>query len=219
MLEKLAGIKNIKIFIDDILVFTGSREEHIEILKKLLNRLAEQNIEINFDKTEIMKEKIKYLGFEISYNKYKPDPERITTLNPCKTPKTRRQLQKMLGEMNWYRKFIPNLSMKFTKFYDILKNNNNKIKISDDDMKVVVDIYNDLKLKANLYVQDINRPFEIYTDASDIAIGAVLSQNENIIEYFSKKYAEYEERYSATKKEMLSIFKAVKHWEKTNMRI
>ncbi|KAG0433979.1 Retrovirus-related Pol polyprotein from transposon gypsy [Dictyocoela muelleri] len=94
MSEKLAGIKNIKIFMYDILVFTESREEHIEILKKLLNCLAEQNIEINFDKTEIMKEKNKYMGFEIFINKYKPDPERITTLNPWKKPKTRRQLQK-----------------------------------------------------------------------------------------------------------------------------
>ncbi|KAG0435153.1 Transposon Tf2-8 polyprotein [Dictyocoela muelleri] len=123
-----------------------------------------------------MKTKITYLGFEISENEYKPDPERIILFAPWKKPKTRRQIQKLLGELNWDRKFIPNLSSKLTNFYDMLKVNKRKIFVSDHDMKIVHTIHDELKRKSTLYILDLNQTFEISSDASDKATGVILSQ-------------------------------------------
>ncbi|KAG0441660.1 Retrovirus-related Pol polyprotein from transposon opus [Dictyocoela muelleri] len=214
IVEKLSDIKNITIFVDDILVFSKNNDDHIKTLHTLFNRLSENNILVNFDKTELMKSKITYLGFEISENVIKPDTKRITCLPPWNKPRTKRQIQKLLGEINWYRKFIPNLSSKLSHFYNMIKGKKHKISVSEDDMKIVHTIYNELREKSKLFIPDLNLPFEISSDASDKAIVAVLSQKGNVIEYFSKKYIECEERYTTVEKEMLSIFRAVNHWAK-----
>ncbi|KAG0436862.1 Transposon Ty3-G Gag-Pol polyprotein [Dictyocoela muelleri] len=116
ILEKLSGISNISVFVDDIIVFTKTEKDHLSILNKVFNRLGDSNIIINPDKSEFMKTKIKYLGFEISHNQYIPEKDRLLSLKPWTAPNTRRKLQKLLGEINWYRKFIPNLSRKLTPF-------------------------------------------------------------------------------------------------------
>ncbi|KRH93894.1 putative LTR transposable element [Pseudoloma neurophilia] len=70
-------------------------------------------------------------------------------------------------------------------------------------MSPIVEIYNDLRTKACNYLPDMNQPFFIHADASAKALGAVLSQNNGIVAYFSRKFSQVESRYSTTEKKGL----------------
>ncbi|KAG0430133.1 Transposon Tf2-11 polyprotein, partial [Dictyocoela muelleri] len=164
------------------------------------------NAIINTSKSEFLKEKINYLGFEISEGKYRPEKGRMENFYVWKIPKTKRQLQILLGKINWYRKFIPNVSLKLFDLYEKLKLNKNKFNINEEEMKLVFKIYEHLKTNMYLYLPNLNEPFFINSDSSDHTIGAVLSQKNGIIDHFSKKLNHAQMNYSIVDKEMFAIY-------------
>jgi hypothetical protein len=107
-----------------------------------------------------MLNEISYLGFLINSNGFSPDKSRLENFKMWNKPKTVRQLQKMLGKINWYRIYIKNISSLLSPLYDHLKNNKtNKVCISDRKMKIVHEIYENLKTKALLYYPNLNESF------------------------------------------------------------
>ncbi|KAG0433574.1 Retrovirus-related Pol polyprotein from transposon opus [Dictyocoela muelleri] len=94
--EILFNIPNVSVFIDDIIIYTDTTDNHLEILKIVLERLSKYNAIINLEKSVFMKEKIKYLGFEITKGGYKPDMSKMENFTKWKKPDTKRQLQKLL---------------------------------------------------------------------------------------------------------------------------
>ncbi|KAG0435475.1 Retrovirus-related Pol polyprotein from transposon 17.6, partial [Dictyocoela muelleri] len=214
IVEILYDIPNTTVFVDDILIYTKTKSEHITILEKVLRKLSERNAIINLDKSEFLKTEIHYLGFTICEGKYTPNLNRLSNFSKWKNPTTKKQLQQLLGKINWYRKFIPNISDKLYSFYEKLKTKSLKIKIEDHEMKNIDEIYNLLSKKIYLYMPDVNKPFIIHSDSSDHTIGAVLTQDKGIIDHFSKKLNESQSNYSIVEKEMLAIFLSVNHWRK-----
>ncbi|KAG0427036.1 Transposon Tf2-9 polyprotein, partial [Dictyocoela muelleri] len=97
--EILFDVPNTIVFVDDILVYTNSIEEHFKILKLLLNKLSARNAIINLDKSEFLKTEINYLGFTISEGKYTPEINRLENFLKWKTPTTKKQLQQLLGKL------------------------------------------------------------------------------------------------------------------------
>ena len=208
----LYDFENVIVFIDDILIFDKDLQSHLNSLEKIIILLAEHNVVINHDKSEIMVNKIHYLGYEISSDSYKPDLSRLKDFSTWQTPRTRTQLQKLLGTIIWYAEFIPNLHTKTDHLYDKLKNNNTKIIITDDEMTPVHEIYNQIKYNSLNFLPGANNDFFIFTDASDNGMGAVLTQKGGVIAFHSKKFSEVERRYSTTEKEAYSIFIAISKW-------
>ncbi|KAG0437688.1 Transposon Tf2-11 polyprotein [Dictyocoela muelleri] len=104
----------------------------------------------------------------------------LNHLKHDKTPKTKRELQKLLGKINWYRKFIPNITEKLKHLYNKLGTKSRKITISTKIMLPVKDINDILYKKISLYIHDFNSKFSIHCDASDFAIGAILSQEKGV---------------------------------------
>ncbi|KAG0435609.1 Transposon Ty3-G Gag-Pol polyprotein [Dictyocoela muelleri] len=74
-----------------------------------------------------------------------------------KKPKTKKNLQRLLGKVNWYRQFIPNISKKLQNLYSKLSTKSNKIYIKDEEMNPIDEIYNHIKLKIFLYIPDLNK--------------------------------------------------------------
>ncbi|KAG0436896.1 Transposon Tf2-8 polyprotein [Dictyocoela muelleri] len=129
-----------------------------------------------------------------------------------KTLKTRRQLQQLLGKINWYRKFVPNLSEKLHPHDLKLKNKNNKIEICDTENEIIKDIHKYICNKAYLYIPDIIKEFGIHCDASEHAIGGLLSQENGIIDHYSKRLNEAQMKYIIVEKEMYAIYMSISKW-------
>lgn len=183
IVKVLDGIEGVGIFVDDIIVYSKTEQEHINTVKLVLNRLAEKNIKINSKKNCLGSTEIKYLGFKLSKNGYSPDKERLEDFTLWKRSTTRRQLQERLGKINWYRPFLRNLSDRLSPFYDQLKGKSKKVKITDDQMKIFADLHSELLESAQLYFPDLNDEFFINADACENGVGAILYQKGGIIAY------------------------------------
>ncbi|KAG0436964.1 Transposon Tf2-8 polyprotein [Dictyocoela muelleri] len=126
-------IPNVSVFVNYIIIYTKTSDENLKILKQVLAALSKNNAIINLEKSELHKEKIVYLGFEISEGTYRPDKSRLDSFEKWQTPNTKRKLQQLLGKINWYRKFIPNVADKLKHLYDKLGSKSRKITV--DKMK------------------------------------------------------------------------------------
>lgn len=209
----LRRFNNVIVFIDDILVYDGTLDEHIYSLRQIFRKLSEYNIIVNFEKSEFLTDNIKYLGFIIDHESYRTDLSRLKNFTKWKHPTTRRQLQRLLGKINWYVAFLLNLSGRISHLSDHLKGKAKKINLTDEDMNAVNEIYKELTENAKNYLPDPNSPCDIFVDDSDRGMGAVLSQNKQSIAYCSKKFNDAGLKYSVTEKEACAALKSVIKWQ------
>ncbi|KRH93399.1 Transposon Tf2-6 polyprotein [Pseudoloma neurophilia] len=177
-----------------------------------MKRLSEKNININGNKIAIGLNKIKYLGFEVSADGYAMDPERLENFKIWKRPKTKRQCQILLGKINWYRPFLKNLSQKLKPFNEKLRGKKRRIIVTDEEMKILSEIYEEIKLGITLYFPDLNTEFYLNTDAAENGVGAILYQQNGIVGYFSKALNDSQKKYSVHEKECLAVLWAIEHW-------
>lgn len=197
-----ANLRFVKIYLDDIIIFSKSIEEHEKHLETVFKIIKENNISVNFDKSEFCKGKITFLGNEISQKGITPAQERIKNIE-TKNIKTKKGLQKLLGYINWYRPYLPNLSRKLVNITNKLKDK--EIFWSTEDQKTVQEIINEINSKPVLKFPDFSKKFILETDASNKAIGAVLKQEDELIDCFSKKLNNTQTNYSVMEKELLAI--------------
>jgi hypothetical protein len=113
------------VYIDDILVFGKTEEEHDRNLQSILNRLEQYILQINVDKTVKKVENIEFLGYQISYNKISPTISRSQGITDFKEPSSKRELQRFLGMVNYDRNFVKNITSYLNVFYKLLNKDTN----------------------------------------------------------------------------------------------
>ena len=206
-------------YLNDIIVFSASFEEHISHLRKVLQRLKEHGVKLKPKKCSLFKREVVFLGRVVSAEGYKLDPSAITPVFHLKEtpPKTTRDVRKLMGFLNYYRRYIPNFSTIAKPIYDILKleNNNGKFKgkggrtaESFPGQPVTWTTNHQLALEkliehlVNLPLMAYpgpNSPFILHTDASESGLGAVLYQQQNgklrVIAYASRSLSPAEKNY------------------------
>lgn len=199
------------IYLDDIVIFSKSLQEHLIKLKNVFERCRTSNLKIQLDKSEFLKKSVNYLGHVISQDGVKPNPDKISAIKKFPPPKTKTEIKSFLGMLGYYRKFIKDFA-KLTKFLTVCLKKDNKI-IHDEKF---LDQFDYLKtLLTNepiLAYPDFDQTFELTTDASKFALGAVLSQKSKPICYASRTLNETEQRYSTIERELLAIVWATKHF-------
>lgn len=112
------------VYLDDILVFIKSKEEHLKHLDMVLRRLQEEKLFINMEKCEFMKEELVYLGFFISKGSFKMDPSKVDPILTFPTPKSMGDVRSFHGLASFYRKFIRNFSKICEPILDTIKGGN-----------------------------------------------------------------------------------------------
>lgn len=210
-MQLLLDFKFVKVFVDDILVFSDNNKDHMMHLNQVLEKLRTNNLSINFKKSKSLQKEVTYLGCIISEQGIKPNVSRVPKVEEIEAIKTRKYLQKLLGFINCFRLFIKNLSV-------LLSNINSKTKKdlkfswTDSDQKVITNVISEILMQPTLHHPDFKNSFELYTDASDNRLGAVLIQQQKVVVLYSCKLSQSEKNYTATEKKFLAIYKSLENF-------
>jgi len=210
----LSRIPGIAIFLDDIRVTGKNREEHMKRLELVFKRLAEYNLRINKEKCEFLKDSINYCGYQIGKNGIFKEKSKIEAIRNMPTPNNITELRAFIGLINYYGRFIKQLS-------DLLRPLNNLLK-KNIDFKWTKDCelaFN--RAKAEFERNEILVPFDsklpiiLATDASPYGVGAVLSHiypdgSERIIQCASNSLTETQKKYAQIDKEAYAIIFGIK---------
>lgn len=193
------------VYLDDILIFSTSLDEHLLNLGKIFNRLRETKLKIQIDKCSFLQHQTEFLGHILTPQGVKPNPKKVEIIQNLKTPNTQRKIKSFLGMTGFYRKFIKNyakIAFPMTKF---LKKNE-KVNINDPNFIVAFQKLKDILINPPiLRYPNFNRKFKLITDASNYALGAVLTQDGHPICYASRTLNDHEKNYSTIEKELLAI--------------
>lgn len=204
------------VYLDDILIYSEDPSQHVNHVNQVLKRLQEAGLQADIKKCEFGVTKTRYLGFIVTTNGIRVDPDKIQTIKDWKPPTNVRSIQSFLGFCNFYRRFIRNFGI-IAKPLTQLTHKNKEFVFTEQCLAA----FNDLKyrlIEAPVLVHfDSSRKSRIETDASDGVIAAVFSQqgsdNEwHPVGFYSKTMAPAELNYQIHDKEMLAIVRSLSHW-------
>ncbi|KAI5735703.1 hypothetical protein M8J77_021620 [Diaphorina citri] len=204
------------VYLDDIIIFGSSLQQHLQNIRKVLTRLRDSNLKIQLDKSEFLRKEVEYLGHVVTEEGVKPNPTKINAIKSYPIPRTVKQIKGFLGLLGYYRRFIKDFA-RLTKPLTKCLKKDAKIDITDVEYK---DCFEKCKIiLANepvLQYPDFSKPFILTTDASNVALGAVLSQGvlgqDKPIAFASRTLNDSERNYSTIEKELLGVVWAVKYF-------
>ena len=213
----MSGIQGVRalIYLDDIIVYGRTVQEHNDGLVEVFDRLREHNLKLQIDKCEFLRDSVNYLGYVISKEGLLPDETKVSAVRNFPTPQTQKQVKGFLGLTGYYRRFIANYSQIAKPLFYLTRKG-----VPYEWKEPQEAAFNKLKeFFTNaplLEYPDFSKPFIVCTDASATAVGAILSQgvigNEKPVAYASKALTKSELAYSVIEKEFYAIVWACTHF-------
>jgi hypothetical protein len=177
--------KFVMVFIDDILIYSKSEDEHAQHLQVILQRLRDHQLYAKFSKCAFWLREVSFLGHVISAEGIAIDPSKVQEVLEWKSPKSVTQIRGFLGLAGYYHRFIPNFS-KIAKPMTQLLEKEVKFKWSPQCEEAFLTVKKLLTTAPVLAQPDIEKPFDVYCDASGTGIGGVLMQDGHAIAYASR---------------------------------
>lgn len=163
------------LYLDDLLIYSNSLDEHIAHLSFVLAKLRGAGFTVNPSKVSLCAKEISYLGYLISESGIRVNPDRIRPILDFPTPVNVRQVRRFLGMTGFYAKFIPHMSQ-ITEPLNALKRQNCKFKWGQEQQEAFDSLKSQLSNPPLLHSPRFDQQFVLQTDASDRALGAVLQQ-------------------------------------------
>lgn len=206
------GLGGVSVYIDDVLLFSSSWEEHLAQLAELLRRLQEARLTVKLAKSQFGVATVLYLGHEVGRGCVRPKTANVAAVLDYPIPTNKREIRRFLGMAGFYRRFCPNFAEVAAPLTNLTSGT---VKYHWDQacQEAFTQLKNVLAQEPVLQAPDFTKPFALQTDASDIASGAVLLQERNGIlhpvAYHSAKFNCHQLRYSTIEKELLAIIQAV----------
>ncbi|GBG83905.1 hypothetical protein CBR_g37776 [Chara braunii] len=207
--------KFVIVYLDDILIFSKTVEEHVAHLDKVLSLLRQHKFKINGEKCEFGRTRVLYLGHEIFAEGLKPDDAQVANIRDWPCPQSVTEMKSFLGMTGYYRTFVKNYSIMSATLTDLTRLDTpwdwtDECEAAFRHLKHALTHYEVFKLP------DPDKPFIVTTDASQYGIGAVLTQQEGPklrpVEYMSKKMSSHKLAMSTYEKELYAVYKALTHW-------
>lgn len=207
--------KFVLIYLDDVLIFSKSLEEHRQHVRLVLERLKEHGLICKPSKCSFAKPEIDYLGHHITSEGCGPMLNKVEAIQAMGPPTTVKGVQQFLGMTGYYRNFIKNYA-DLTACLTDLTQKNTEFKWTQEHQKAFETLKEAFSTTPILRSPNMSLPFKLYTDASNKAIGAVICQDfadgEHPIAFDSRKLNDAQQAYPAYNKELLAIHEFTKRW-------
>jgi transposase InsO family protein len=208
VLQNFIG-KFVSVYIDDVTIYSKSFEEHYHHLRLVCEALDKASLSVNLKKCKFFKSEVKVLGFIVGQKGISIDPEKISVIQSLEKPKNVADLRSVLGVLSWLRRFVPNFA-KIALPLTSLLSKSREWKWTNVEETALEELKKTFIQNAILVFPDFLKPFELSTDASGKAIGAVLTQDKRIVQCVSRALTAAELNYTTTEKECLAIVFAIK---------
>ncbi|GLU23899.1 hypothetical protein SLE2022_398740 [Rubroshorea leprosula] len=202
--------KFVVVYFDDILVYSKNEQEHLDHLRQVFEVLREQKLYANLKKCSFLTTSVTFLGYIITAQGIKMDPSKIDAIVNWPTPTSMHDVRSFHGLASFYRRFIKNFSSIVAPLTDSLKGD--KFSWSGKAQQSFEELKRKLTETPVLALPNFDLMFEVDCDASNVGIGAVLSQEGRPIAFFSEKLNDTKLRYSTYDKEFYAIVRALEHW-------
>ncbi|GJU98302.1 putative reverse transcriptase domain-containing protein [Tanacetum coccineum] len=203
--------KFVIVFIDDILIYSKTQEEHVEHLRLVLELLKKEKLYAKFSKCEFWLREVQFLGHVINGNGIHVDPSKIEAVKNWKAPRTPTEVRSFLGLAGYYRRFIENFS-KIAKSLTILTQKSKTFNWGEEQEYAFQTLKDKLCNAPVLALPDGSEDFVVYCDASRIGLGCVLMQRGKVIAYASRQLKIHENNYTTHDLELGAVVFALKIW-------
>lgn len=201
------------VYLDDIIITSKTLQEHFRLLEIVAERLRKAGLTISLEKSKFCQKQISYLGYTLSNQGLAIDSTKIQPILDYATPKTPKDIRRFIGMVSFYKQFVEKFSDLTAPITDLLKKGKGKLIWTQQAEEAFLKIKSTLTSPKVLANPDFTMPFIIESDASDVAVGAVLVQiQEGIrrpIAFFSRKLSASQKKYAPTEKECLGVLMAI----------
>ena len=197
---------------DDVIIHANSLKEHDKRVRKFFNRLTLTRLMLQPEKVHFLRKEVAFLGHIVSERGVEPDPEKIKAVSEFPQPKGVRNIREFLGLTGYYHRFIQDYAKIAKPLHELLKKDK-KFNWEESQQTSFEALKERLCAHPILLFPDFDKPFMLTTNASDTAIGAVLSQEkdnfDHPVAYLSRSLNKAERNYSTTEKECLTVLYAL----------
>ena len=203
-----------KVYIDDIIIYSNTWEEHLEHLQVVFERIRKYGMMAKLPKCQFIKKSVKVLGLMVRKGEISPDPDKIEAIKKMPVPKDRKELRTFLGLSGHYRRFVKGYA-EIAKPLTRLTSTKMEYQWTERQQKAFEELKSHLIKEPVLTLPRYDRNFVMETDASKEGLGVILSQRDEEgickpVYYYSKTLNQAQSNYSATERECLAIVEGVK---------
>ncbi|KAI2653262.1 Transposon Tf2-6 polyprotein [Labeo rohita] len=204
-------------YLDDILIYSKTLEEHTQHVRAVLRRLLAHQLYCKLEKCAFHQHSTTFLGFVISPQGVAMDPQKLEAVRSWPLPSSLKQLQRFLGFANFYRRFIQGFSATAAPLTALTKPSHGAFHLTPEAIQAFKTLCNLFTTAPVLTHPNPGKPFVVEVDASDVGVGAVLSQRGpdgklHPCSFFSRKFNSTQQRYGVGDRELLAIKWALEEW-------
>ena len=207
--------KCVTVYLDDILVFSKTPEEHERHLQQVFDILQASKFVVKRSKCCFNLPEVKYLGHVVGRDGVKVDPAKVSAVERWPRPETVTQVRSFLGFTNYFRRFVSGYAEMARPLHAVLhgaRKKHTKVVWNSECQKAFESLRESLVKAPVLAVPDFSRPFEVEADASDLCLGAVLLQEGHPVAYESRAFIPAERNYPTGERELCAVVHALKVW-------
>ena len=206
----------VSVYLDDLLIASKSMTEHMVHVKKVLSRLKDVGLRLKPSKCMFATEEIEYLGHTLTPEGVKPNSKKVEAVRDFPIPKNVKEVKSFLGLANFYRRHIPDMAT-ISRTLTALTRKNMEFKWTAECEVAFKEIKKRLVSAPVLRPPDLDRPFILWTNASEKGFGAVLEQESedgqrHPIAYASRATNGAERKYAPTELEVAALVFALEHF-------
>jgi len=215
----LGGMEGVLIYVDDVMIYTETEEEHVRVLDEVMRRLVDAKMTVKMKKCDVARSSVEFLGHMVGGGRVWAQERLLSAVAECGVPKDKGEVRQFVGLTGFYRALISNYSAVAAPLTDVMGPKATWVwgeeqQVALERLKVA------LGERPVLRLPDFSKPFTIMTDASDVGLGAALMQRADdaeegqmhVVRYMSRKIKGAETRYTVTEKEMLAVVEALRKW-------
>lgn len=204
--ETYEGLTGVAAIVDDVLVFGKTRQDHDRNLRAMLQRTKERGVRLNPDKCHICVSEVSYFGHTLSHEGLKPDPQKVKAVQEMQPPRSKAELETVLGMINYLARFAPRLSEINAPLRQLLKHDSEFVWDANHNraFQQMKDLITQQPGPVLSYF-DPQKELRLQVDASKSGLGAVMLQDDKPVAYASKSLNSTEENYAQIEKELYAV--------------